>query len=188
MRTRVAIGPVGLWVFSRVQLALMVISTACLAACGGGTPSSPTQPATPDVAGDWHGTMRATSIAGQCASGLQYVVGGTSQFDVRLTRTGSTLAGTVELGRGTCDVTGVVTGNTLTLSTTTCRPRERTIEFFVCEGKGSEFVIRSRAIESSISLADATGKYPYTDDIKIPVDGPVAGVLTENGNFSMSRR
>ena len=167
---------------------MMVALAACSSACGSGTAASPTQPTTPDVAGAWHGTLRATSLAGQCSSGLQYIVGGTSQFDARLTQTGSSLAGTIELNTGTCDVSGTLVRNRLTLSTTTCRPPERTIFFFVCDGSSSEFVVRSLTLDSNVDGAVITGKYTYTDDIRTPVGGPVAGVLTENGDATMTRR
>lgn len=167
---------------------MVVVLSGYSTACVGGTASSPTQPATPDVAGAWHGTMRATSLVGQCASGLQYILGGTSQFDLRLTQTGSALAGTIELDKGTCDVSGTLVQNRLTLSTTTCHPLERTIFFFVCDGMNSEFVVRSLTLDSNVDGGVMTGKYTYTDDIRAPVGGPVAGVLAENGDATMIRR
>lgn len=132
--------------------------------------------------------MRATSVVGRCASDLQYRVGSISQFTVRLTQTGSTVTGTVALDTGTCDVTGSVLRNTLTMTTTACRPPERTIYFFVCEGNNAELVIRSLAIESSANGAVLTGKYTYIDDIRSPVEGPVIGVLTESGDATTTRR
>jgi hypothetical protein len=171
-----------------IALAATLSACSCGGSGGGATPSSPTQPAPLDVTGAWHGTLRATSVTGQCAPILQYIVGSTSQFDVRLTQTGSAVTGAIELDKGTCDVAGAVVQNTLTLSTTACRPRERTIQFFVCDATNSEFVIRSFGIESSAIGAAVTGKYIYTDDIRMPVGGPVAGVLTESGELSMTRR
>ena len=178
----------GLMKADRVLALMVVVLSACVGACGDGTPSSPTQPTASAVAGTWHGTMRATSLVGQCASGLEYIIGGTSQFDLRLTQTGSAVAGTIELNKGACDVAGTVVRNTVTFSTTMCRPRERTIHFFVCDGASPEFVVRSLTVESTVSDAVVTGKYVYADDIRTPVGGAVAGVLTENGDFSMNRR
>jgi hypothetical protein len=85
-------------------------------------------------------------------------------------------------------VTGTVVANTLTLSTTTCRPLDRTIFFFVCEGNNSEFVIRSLAMEAKGSGAMHTGKYVYVDDIRSLVGSADAGVLTENGDVTVTRQ
>ena len=92
------------------------------------------------------------------------------------------------MDKGTCDVTGTVVANTLTLSTTTCRPLDRTIFFFVCEGNNSEFVIRSLAMEAKGSGAMHTGKYVYVDDIRSLVGSADAGVLTQNGDITVTRR
>ncbi len=172
---------------SALALMLIAMVSTCSGGCGGETSTTPTQPTMAQVAGTWQGTMRATSVVGQCAPILQYMVGGTSQFTVRLTQAGSSLAGTVELDGGTCDVTGSAGQNTITLATTVCRARE-IIFFFVCEGSNAEFVVHSLNLEATITGPSAAGKYTYSDDIRMPVGGPVAGVLTQNGDASMSRQ
>jgi hypothetical protein len=168
-------------------VALVTLLALC-SGCGGDSSPTPTQPAIAQLTGAWHGTMRPTSVTGLCSADLQYWVGSTAQFDLTLTQAGSEIAGAIDLGDGTCDLTGEAGRNSVALRTTACRPRPQTILFFVCNGTGSEFTIRSLTLDLTIGGPSPAGAYTYFQDIKMPVGGPVAGGLTSSGNVTLIRR
>lgn len=181
----------GAWSLSRVCAgASAVILTVVALACGGNSPTAPTPAALAVVSGTWDGRVRPRTLQGQCAADLTFLGGSDGPLGLTLSQSGPAVTGTVDVGVGigTCDVAGTVGPTTLRLSTTSCTPRPQTIDFFVCDGIGSEMVLRSLRLELTVSSATATGTYEFTRDIRVPAGGSSAGVLTETGDVTLNRR
>jgi hypothetical protein len=168
---------------------LKVVLPSVVVACCLGCSGSPTAPSVSHVAGAWlANSTLATSSGGECVgTTLQATIGSRDVSTIALRQYGTALEATVASeGNGTsCAYSGSVSGDALTLRTTSCQA-DRVPGVRCSNGSVRDLQLVNSAITASLNaqLGTGAGRDVSSWNVYLPGTATLVGTLTLAADFT----
>lgn len=175
-----------------MRLALLIIATVLLAACGDDGPSTPTSPtpSTAQVGGVWSFTSTVQSVSGSdcLVDVLRRAVGLSATATVSVTQTGSNLTATVAYPNSaySCRYDGSVGSSSFSLTLRSCDFAYYGVR--CSNGALRDYEPSTENIQGTVSGASMSGTSVSAANVYSGTNGAYLGQITQTESFTGFRR